>query len=110
MIWISFCLNLAVLIPVLIALARRSPAMDAAFGPDTPARRITASFYLAIVCASALAVVVPAAALSIGQTLLPLQVLYKAITLPALGWANPVARVNAAVAAVHTGTLASIWL
>ncbi|MFD1341340.1 hypothetical protein [Litorisediminicola beolgyonensis] len=109
MIWLSFIVNVVVLVPVLAGIWRDHPRMTEVFGPDTPARRVLACFYATILCASLAALVFPDKAGEIAHTLFPLQILYKLMSLPALGLRHPVARVNAAVAALHTATMVTFY-
>jgi len=57
------------------------PKLDVVFGPDTPSRRILACLYLAIAAVSAVALAVVPLRMSIVVVLLPLQILYKVLTL-----------------------------
>jgi hypothetical protein len=109
MIWVSFLVNIAVLVPVLVGLVRGTKGMDGAFGPDTPSRRILACVYATILLASLAALVFPDKAAEIAHTLFPLQILYKILTLPALGLRHPVARANAAIAVLHTVTMVTLY-
>ncbi|NDC62857.1 MAG: hypothetical protein EBZ59_02475 [Planctomycetia bacterium] len=56
------------------------PKLDVVFGPDTPSRRILACLYLAIAAASAVALLVVPLRMGIVVVLLPLQILYKTLT------------------------------
>jgi putative transposase len=56
------------------------PKLDVVFGPDTPSRRILACLYLAIAAVSAVALVVAPLRMGILVVLLPLQILYKTLT------------------------------
>lgn len=109
MLFLSFAVNLIVLAPVVVALWRGGPRVDAAFGPDGPARRILACVYAVIAVASATALGWPDKAVDVAHTLLPLQIGYKVLTWPAVGSGNPVVRVNLAVAALHTATMVALY-
>ena len=109
MIWVSFAVNILLLLPVLVGLLRGSAVAGRAFGPDTAARRLLAAVFATILCASLAALAFPDKAAEIAHTLFPLQILYKAMTLPLLGLTHPVARVNAAVAALHTATMVTLY-
>ena len=106
---LSHLVNIVVagLLPFLLLSRSPSPGMDAAYGPDTPARRILACLYGAIAAASAYALVgwawldQPGAPAAVGAVRFPLQIVYKLATVPAIGPAHPVAQANAVIAAVH---------
>jgi len=61
MLYASLLLNIAILVPLCAALLTGNPGMDAAFGPDTEARRI-------LTCVSAAICVVSIAALALALT------------------------------------------
>jgi hypothetical protein len=109
MLTLSFAVNVVVLVPVLVLMWRGGPAADAAFGPDTPARRILACVYAAIAIASATALGWPDKAVDVAHTLLPLQIAYKLMTAPAVGAKSPVAMANLAIAALHGATMVSLY-
>ena len=80
---------------------------DAAFGPDTPARRILACLYLAIALASLFGLALPAYAVSIALVLFPIQILYKTLTVGIVrSVRNPVVLSNIAIAAL----LVAAWI
>ena len=110
MLTLSLALNALVLIPVLLAIRADIPRLAAALGPDTPARRILACIYLAIMLASAALLVGlwsgAEAAVPMAQALLAIQVIYKLATAVAVGLKNPVVLANLAIAALHATTLA----
>ena len=83
------------------------PKLDDVFGPDTPSRRILACLYLAIAAVSAVALVVVPLRMSIVVVLLPLQILYKVLTLFFVAdRKNPVPWWNLVISALHA---ASLW-
>lgn len=47
--------------------------------------------------------------IAIAGVLFPMQIAYKLMTIPAVGWRNPVVKSNLAIALLHTATLAAIW-
>jgi len=47
--------------------------------------------------------------IAIAGVLFPMQIAYKLMTIPAVGWRNPVVKSNLAIALLHTTTLAAIW-
>jgi hypothetical protein len=108
MLVISLVVNVAVLVPVLWGLASGNTGANAAFGIDTPARRILACIYLAIAVISAGLLVWPDGRATYGPGLLTVQVAYKLLTVAALGAGHPVAMANLAIAALHGVTLATI--
>ena len=84
------------------------PKLDDVFGPDTPSRRILACLYLAIAAVSAVALAVVPLRMSIVVVLLPLQILYKVLTLFFVAdRKNPVPWWNLAISALHA---ASLWV
>jgi|AntRauMFilla1563_2_1112583.scaffolds.fasta_scaffold20052_2 hypothetical protein len=104
-----------ILMPVCFGLLRGTAGMDAAFGPDTPARGILTCVYIAILIISLYALVraglgAPQVALGIALVLFPLQILYKAATAIVVGVDNPVVIANLGVIALHSVTLAALWL
>ena len=111
---LSHLINVVVagLLPALMLSRAPTPAMDAVYGADAPARRILACVYGAIAAMSAYAFIAWAwldqssAPLVIGLVLFPLQIVYKLATLAAVGPAHPVAQANAAIAGVHA---LSVW-
>ena len=106
MVHVSLIVNVAVLVPVLWGLLTASPGSEAAFGADTPARRILISVYLAIAAISAVLLAAPAGWRTVlVPGLLLLQVIYKVVTVPMLGPSHPVALANLAIAAIHALTL-----
>lgn len=110
MLAVSLSLNIAVLVPVLVGLLRRTTWTERAFGAVTPARGILTAVYAAILGVSAVLL----AGLVGGSTtvsapafgLLSAQVVYKVLSPVSVGTVrNPVVRSNLAIAAVHTVTL-----
>jgi len=84
------------------------PNLDVVFGPDTPSRRILACLYLAIAAVSAVALLVAPLRTGIVVVLLPLQILYKMLTVFFVAdWKNPVPWWNLVICAIHA---ASLWI
>ena len=84
------------------------PKLDVVFGPDTPSRRILSCLYLAIAAISAVAWVVAPLRMTSVVVLLPLQILYKLLTLFFVAdSSNPVPWWNLVVSALHA---ASLWV
>lgn len=84
------------------------PKLDVVFGPDTPSRRILSCLYVAIAAISAVALVFPPLRMNIVVVLLPLQILYKLLTLFFVADSrNPVPWWNLAISALHA---ASLWV
>jgi hypothetical protein len=102
---ISLWLNIAVLVPVLVALAIDRPGVVEVFGARSPARGILQSIYFSILVVSAgLLVVQDPRAIA---ALLVVQIVYKLTTPFTVGrWTNPVVLSNLAITAVH---LATVW-
>lgn len=84
------------------------PKLDVVFGPDTPSRRILSCLYLAIAAVSAVALVVAPLRVPIVVVLLPLQILYKVLTLFFVADSrNPVPWWNLVISALHA---VSLWV
>lgn len=101
---LSLGLNVLVLVPVCLSLVGKAAWCDIAYGPDSPARGILLSIYLAILVASIglLFRPLPAAILA----LLAVQVIYKVTTPFTVGTVfNPVVASNLAIALVHATTI-----
>lgn len=108
MVVLSLALNVVVLLPVCAGVVCDAGWARACYGPDSPARRILLSVYLAIgVVSVGLLLVrrpVPAAAL------LLVQVTYKLTTPLTVGtFTNPVVASNLGIAAFHSLTLVVLW-
>jgi hypothetical protein len=104
----SLGLNIAVLVPVCFGLITRTGWTLAAYGPETPARGILLSVYLAILIGSAGLLFKPVPAMV--AALLLVQVAYKLTTPFTVGTVNnPVVLSNLAIAAFHCLTLLFIW-
>jgi hypothetical protein len=111
---LSHLVNVIVVTIIPVLIAGDSPAMTACYGPDSAARRILACLYATIAIASAVALLGQASgnaalAIAIAAVLFPMQIAYKLMTLPAVGWRNPVVKSNIAIALLHTVTLAALW-
>lgn len=104
----SLGLNIAVLVPVCLGLLTRAEWTAAAYGPDSPARGILLSVYMAILIGSAALMVKPVPAMV--AAMLALQIAYKLTTPFTVGSiGNPVVVSNLAIAAFHSLTLWTIW-
>ena len=91
-------------------LSRILPRLDAVFGPDTPARRILASLYLAIAVASLTALLFPPFRMNIVVVLLPLQILYKTVTIFFVAdKRNPVPWWNLVISLLHVASLVVVF-
>ncbi|WP_299620667.1 hypothetical protein [uncultured Tateyamaria sp.] len=115
MIALSFLANCLIAFPLVMPMLRRSDAMDAAFGPPSDARRILACIYGTIGLISLFSLFCIAAgygdfARQIAQTLLPLQIIYKCFTIPAVGLQSVVVKTNIGVSLLHLLTLVSVTL
>ncbi|NJK59685.1 MAG: hypothetical protein HC918_04740 [Oscillatoriales cyanobacterium SM2_1_8] len=105
---LSLILNIAVLVPIGIALAVDAPWIASAYGPFTAARGILLSIYIAIGLFSVLLLFVDEP--KFVAALLLVQVVYKLTTPITVGtiW-NPVVISNLIIAAFHTITLILIF-
>lgn len=108
MLVLSLLLNVAVLVPVCAGLVGKVGWAQAAYGDDTPARRILLCVYAAILVLS-VALLVHREPRAVAA-LLAVQVVYKLATPFAVGTpANPVVVSNLGIAAFHAATLATMW-
>jgi hypothetical protein len=104
----SLALNIAVLVPVCYGLLTNASGSIAAFGPNTPARGILLSAYLAILICSTGLLFKPIPAMV--AALLLVQIVYKFTTPFTVGsFTHPVVISNLGIAAFHCITLWSIW-
>jgi hypothetical protein len=112
MLVLSLVVNVLALVPLLIVLWLDRPRLARVYGADSPARRILACVYGAIMAASmGLLVGLWAGAVDVvpmAKSLLVLQVIYKLATAPVVGLGNPVVIANLAIAALHGVTLVTI--
>jgi hypothetical protein len=107
LITLSLGLNIAVLVPVCFGLLTRAGWTLTAYGPETPARGILLSIYLAILIGSAGLLVKPVPAMV--AALLLVQIAYKLTTPFTVGTlGNPVVVSNLAIAAFHSLTVVTI--
>ena len=106
MVVVSLVANVVVLVPVIWGLA--AGTQHAAFGPDTPARRILICVYGAILVLSAVLLAWPGGRAALAPGLLVVRVAYKLATVPILGVGHPVAVANLAIAALHALALATL--
>jgi hypothetical protein len=108
LIYASLGLNIFVLVPVCLGLLNKADWTLAAYGPDTPARGILLSVYLAILLCSLGLLFRPVPAMV--AALLLVQIIYKFTTPFTVGsFSNPVVISNLAIAAFHGITLWVIW-
>ena len=108
MITISLLVNVAVLLPVCVGLIADAGWAEASYGPDTAARSILLSVYLAIGIVSALLLFYREPKLV--AALLAVQVIYKLTTPVTVGTlSNPVVISNLLIAVLHAVTLVLIW-
>ncbi|MEO1779288.1 MAG: hypothetical protein AAFU63_10900 [Pseudomonadota bacterium] len=112
MLMAALIFNLVVLVPVLVSLASGAAGLDAAFGPDTDARRILASVYAAIGIVSAGLIALHVAqhpwAVPMTVALFAVQITYKLMTLVTVGIGSPVVITNLVVVAVQAAALAAL--
>ncbi len=108
LIFMSLAVNIMVLVPVCYSLLAGAGWTASAYGPDTPARGILLSIYLAILLCSIALVFKPIPAMI--AALLIVQIVYKVTTPFTVGnVSNPVVVSNLVIAAFHSITLWSIW-
>jgi hypothetical protein len=108
LIFISLGINILVLVPVCLGLLTKADWTPAVYGPDSAARAILLSVYLAILVCSVGLLFKPIPAMV--AALLLVQIIYKFSTPFTVGsFGNPVVISNLAIAAFHSLTLWSIW-
>ena len=108
LIYASLGLNIFVLVPVCLGLLNKADWTLSAYGPDSAARGILLSVYLAIMVASASLLFKPVPAMV--AALLLVQIIYKFTTPFTVGtFTNPVVMSNLGIAAFHCITLWAIW-
>jgi hypothetical protein len=108
LIYASLALNIAVLVPVCSGLLSNAGWTVPAYGPDSAARGILLSVYLAILIVSIGLLFKPLPMMV--AALLLVQIIYKLTTPFTVGTtANPVVMANLAIAAFHCITLWAIW-
>lgn len=108
LIYASLALNIFVLVPVCLGLINKADWTLAAYGPDSAARGILLSVYLAILACSVGLLFKPVPAMV--AALLLVQIIYKFTTPFTVGtFGNPVVISNLAIAAFHSITLWAIW-
>ena len=108
LIYFSLTVNVLVLTPILILMARNSPRVVWAWGDFTPARGILMSIYFAIFVASVLLLTKPVPAFVF--VLLLMQVVYKVTTpFTVRSMKNPIVLSNLAISVLHVATLVSIF-
>jgi hypothetical protein len=104
----SLAINIFVLVPVCFGLITKADWTVAAYGPETAARGILLSVYLAILVCSAGLVFKPVPATV--ASLLLVQIVYKLTTPFTVGsFAHPVVISNIAIAGFHCITVWAIW-
>ncbi len=101
----ALILNLIILIPVVTALVSQNDGMQAVYGPPSDARRILTCLYAAIALVSAGLLVLHVSAhpwaLPMTAALFGVQMVYKTMTVPAVGLASPVVKANAGIVAIQ---------
>lgn len=112
---LSHCVNVVFVTVIPILILCDTVAMRTVYGPDGPARRILACIYATIALASGVALCAQYMgyfgwSVETAKILFPMQIIYKLATLPAVGWVNPVANSNVAIAARHSITLVALSL
>ncbi|MFT6022049.1 MAG: hypothetical protein ACI9PY_000154 [Ascidiaceihabitans sp.] len=114
MLAVALILNCVILFPLTYALITQSPGMDAAYGPDSDARRILTCLYATIGVISAYALIqlglgARTTAVQIAMVLFPMQIIYKLATVGLVGVSSPVVLTNLVVVAVLVPTLVVLF-
>ena len=103
----SLSINILVLMPVILGLLTKADWALSAYGPESAARGILLSIYLAILLCSAGLLFKPIPAMV--AALLLVQIIYKLSTpFTVDSFSNPVVTANLAIAAFHSITLWAI--
>ena len=108
---VSLVANCVIVFPLsYLLLVHKPKRMERVYGPDTDARRILASLYLAIGVVSVRALMESdePTAMAMAAPLLGLQIVYKMLTVVTVGLTSPVVITNVGVTALHLYTLHSI--
>lgn len=110
MLQISLALNSAIVFPVSYGmLVSKSKGMELVMGPDTQARRILASVYMAVGVISLKALSMEKdTSVKLAVPLFWFQIVYKTMSAVVCKSFNPVIVTNQIVAAVHLCTLVSL--
>lgn len=107
----ALILNLVILVPLVASLAYDTAGMGAAFGFDSPARRILTCVYGAIAALSAVLIALHASAhpwaVPMTVALFGVQITYKLATIAAVGLTSPVVVTNMIVVSVQM--VALVW-
>ncbi len=114
MLIVALVANLVMLVPVMLGLLSNTDAMNSAFGPDAPARRILTCVYAAISLVSvgllALHGFAHVWAVPMTVALFALQITYKLATVAMVGMTNPVVVTNIGVIAIQAVALVLLAL
>ena len=106
MIFLSYVLNIIVLIPVCAGLLISHPRMDPVFGARSTAREILTCMYLTILFVSSICLIRGDMSVSTAQSLFGFQIMYKLLTLIVIrNKKAPVYWFNGAIALFHGVTL-----
>lgn len=108
---LSFFINVLATFIAAGLIYQNATQLGAVLGPDTPARRILASVYatiglISLYCLAQIVFGKSDIAETIGRVLFPLQIIYKLITVVAIGLKNLLVIANLAVAVLLCVTLA----
>jgi len=110
----ALVVNLLILVPVVLGLLSNTDAMNSAFGPDLPARRILTCVYAAIGLVSvgllALHSFGHVWAVPMTVALFAVQITYKLATVAMVGLTNPVVVTNMGVVAIQVVALTFLVL
>ena len=81
LIWISYSINILVLLPICSLLFSGNPKISAVFGSDTTARQILLSMYSTILILSIYLLATQNSDITIAWTIFSFQIIYKVLTL-----------------------------
>lgn len=111
----SHALNVLVLASVLHGFWKGTPGINSTYGPETVARGILVSVFIAILLASVFCVAVLVSGstrlfLTLSAALFTFQIIYTMVTAVIVGLQSSVVVANLAISAVHAVTLVFVYL
>ncbi len=106
LLWISYSINVIVLLPLCVFLLAGSVGVAEVFGPDTTARQILLCMYLTLLILSSYFLVTRNANLQVAWTVFLFQIIYKFMSLFFIKNKRlPVYWFNLVIALIHSLTL-----
>lgn len=107
LLWLSYAVNVIVLLPICAFLLSGSARLEVVFGPDTTARQILTCMYATLLILSAYCLVARNANLTVAWTVFSFQIIYKSLSVVLIKNKRvPVLWFNLVIAILHSVTLA----